>query len=299
MTYRNVLCATDLSRGGAVALRQADAMARFHRARLGVVLVMPDPLGPHAIVPQRYGDSYAKLPSVQTEAMQALEQHLSDALGGQREQAELFVDYGIPYAAIVERAEAAGTDLLVVGAHGRSGLETILLGSVTAHVLGHARCSVLVARESPAEGEVMAATDFSAPARRAAVAASEEARSRGRNLTLVHCLDVTTPAAVVPIALGIPSVPPPAAVVSPEQRHQEYEQAEARLQDTARDLELRGETVVSEGNPAPEIARLAQKRGAALVVVGGVGRTGLARMLLGSVAEEVSRRAPCSVLVVR
>jgi nucleotide-binding universal stress UspA family protein len=298
MTYGNVLCATDLSRGGAVALRQAEATARSNRARLGVVLVMPDPLGPHAMAPQRYGDSYAKLPSVQTEALQALEQHLSDALGGQREPAELFVDHGIPDAAIVERAEAAGTDLLVVGAHGRSGLERILLGSVTARVLGHARCSVLVARESPPEGEVMAATDFSAPAGLAVVAASEEARSRGRKLTLVHCLDLTTPAAVAPIPLAIPSIPPP-AVVSPEQRHQEYEQAQARLQEAARELEVRGETVVSEGNPAPEIARLAQNRGAALVVVGGVGRTGLARMLLGSVAEEVARRAPCSVLVVR
>jgi nucleotide-binding universal stress UspA family protein len=177
MAHRSILCASDLSPGATVALRQADAMARSHRARLGVVLVMPDPFGPHAIAPQRYGDSYAELPAAQSEAMQALAQHVSDALGGEREQAELFVDHGAPHAAIVARAEAAGADLLAVGAHGRSGLARILLGSVTARVLTHAHCSVLVARASPAEGEVIAATDFSEAAGRVVLAAADEARS--------------------------------------------------------------------------------------------------------------------------
>jgi nucleotide-binding universal stress UspA family protein len=297
VAYRNVLCATDLSPGAAVALREADAIAASHRARLGVMLVMPEPLGPHALAPQRYADSYARLPALQTEAMDALEGHLADVLGGGREQAELFVDHGIPYAAIVERAEAAVADLLVVGAHGHSGLERVLLGSVSGRVVGHAHCSVLVARPSPPEGEVIAATDFTEPAGRAAVAAAEEARHRGRRLALVHCLDPAMPAASVPLAFS--SVPPPPGVFSTEQRRQEHARAQARLQDICRDLNVPCEAVVVEGAPASEMVQLAGSRAAGLVVVGNVGRTGLARMLLGSVAEEVARRAPCSVLVSR
>ena len=50
------------------------------------------------------------------------------------------------------------------------------------------------------------------------------------------------------------------------------------------------------GDPATEIVRVAQERGADLIVMGTHGRTGLQRMLTGSVAEEVVRRATCPVL---
>jgi nucleotide-binding universal stress UspA family protein len=61
----------------------------------------------------------------------------------------------------------------------------------------------------------------------------------------------------------------------------------------------RVETLLLAGNPAAEIARLAQDGGYDLVVVGTHGRTGVKRLVLGSVAEHVVRTAPVSVLVVR
>jgi nucleotide-binding universal stress UspA family protein len=54
-----------------------------------------------------------------------------------------------------------------------------------------------------------------------------------------------------------------------------------------------------EGDPAVDIPRLAQESHADLIVMGTHGRTGLMRWLMGSVAEEVMRRAPCPVLTVR
>jgi nucleotide-binding universal stress UspA family protein len=54
-----------------------------------------------------------------------------------------------------------------------------------------------------------------------------------------------------------------------------------------------------EGDPAGEIVRHVQQTGVDLVVMGTHGRTGLERLLLGSVAEKVLRDAPCSVLVVK
>jgi nucleotide-binding universal stress UspA family protein len=56
---------------------------------------------------------------------------------------------------------------------------------------------------------------------------------------------------------------------------------------------------VRVGNPAHEIVALAQRLAADLVVIGTHGRTGLGRMLLGSVAEAIVKRAPCPVLVSR
>jgi nucleotide-binding universal stress UspA family protein len=57
--------------------------------------------------------------------------------------------------------------------------------------------------------------------------------------------------------------------------------------------------VFREGDPAEEIVAYAREAGANLIVMGTHGRTGLDRLLLGSVAEKVMRDAPCSVLVVK
>jgi nucleotide-binding universal stress UspA family protein len=53
------------------------------------------------------------------------------------------------------------------------------------------------------------------------------------------------------------------------------------------------------GYPADEIIKAAKDEGVDLIVVGNLGRTGIERMLIGSVSEAVVRHAPCPVLVVR
>ena len=57
--------------------------------------------------------------------------------------------------------------------------------------------------------------------------------------------------------------------------------------------------VLLEGDPAAEIARFAADAGIDVIVIGTHGRTGLDRLVIGSVAEKVMREAPCSVLVVK
>jgi nucleotide-binding universal stress UspA family protein len=57
--------------------------------------------------------------------------------------------------------------------------------------------------------------------------------------------------------------------------------------------------LLREGSPAPEIERAAREEGCDLVVLGTHGRTGLAHLLMGSIAERVVRTAPCPVLVVK
>jgi nucleotide-binding universal stress UspA family protein len=56
---------------------------------------------------------------------------------------------------------------------------------------------------------------------------------------------------------------------------------------------------LEEGDPVTEILRVAQERECELIVMGTHGRTGLAHLLMGSVAERVVRRSGCSVLVVK
>ena len=57
--------------------------------------------------------------------------------------------------------------------------------------------------------------------------------------------------------------------------------------------------ILVEGDPAEEIVRYGRDAGIDLIVMGTHGRTGLERLLMGSVAEKVLRDAPCSVMVVK
>jgi nucleotide-binding universal stress UspA family protein len=65
------------------------------------------------------------------------------------------------------------------------------------------------------------------------------------------------------------------------------------------DPDIQVEGRLAEGSATDEILRIAEKEDCDLIVMGTQGRTGLARMLMGSVAEKVMRAAPCPVLTVR
>ncbi|MCA1594319.1 MAG: universal stress protein, partial [Acidobacteria bacterium] len=80
------------------------------------------------------------------------------------------------------------------------------------------------------------------------------------------------------------------------------ESAERELPKIAERKECAGldvEDVVTHGEAASEIVRVARERGADLIVVSSHGRTGLGRILFGSTAESVVRHAHCPVLVVK
>jgi len=88
-----------------------------------------------------------------------------------------------------EALVAAGVDVLVVGATGRTGLARLLLGSTAERVIRHAHCTVLVARPSPASEHVLVATDLSDAALAAVERAKAEVEWREARLDLLHVMD--------------------------------------------------------------------------------------------------------------
>lgn len=77
----------------------------------------------------------------------------------------------------------------------------------------------------------------------------------------------------------------------------EAEEALGRVRDMAAGVRL--ETVILNGKPAGEIVKYARETGIDLIVIGTQGKRGIERLLLGSVAENIIRSAPCKVLVVK
>jgi universal stress protein A len=130
-------------------------------------------------------------------------------------------------------------------------------------------------------------TDFSERSENAFRAACSLARDHGARLVVLY---VPHPD-VVGFAEYTAYVPDP--IQTPA------DMKEALSARHAIDPELGVEYRVGEGDPAAAIVRAARKLNAGLIVMGTHGRTGLDRLLMGSVAEAVSRRAPCPVLTLK
>ena len=142
---------------------------------------------------------------------------------------------------------------------------------------------------------ILLPTDFSDCARHAVPVAAEFARLLGARVVCLHVVEPVMPAVGwTPTAVG----PLPVA----DMGEQLEEAAERELPRFAGRAEFEGldvEDVVSHGEAAAEIVRVAEERGCGMIIISSHGRTGLGRILFGSTAESVVRHAHCPVLVVK
>ena len=140
---------------------------------------------------------------------------------------------------------------------------------------------------------IVHATDFSRASRPALALALDLARAFEAELILCHAYQ-----AVTPMGAG-------EAYVSPQLLQQMWTAAEqgarrnlARLERSTQGSRVRTKTLLVDGPAADAIVRAAQRKRADLLVVGTHGRTGVRRLLIGSVAERVVRTAMCPVVTV-
>lgn len=198
---------------------------------------------------------------------------------------------------IVEEARQMPADLVVVGHRGHGRWESILLGSVSAEVVDHAPCPVLVARDE-GFGPIVLADDGSPYARAAEAVVIEWPLFTGLKTTVVTVSEDGFPYAAAVAPMLYPEAMDgytQATEVKRQTMAAEGEAAAARLRQAGLDATAE----VRTGDPAHQIIASAREHGARLIVVGTRGQTGLRRLILGSVARNVLLYAPCSVLVVR
>src|SRR6185436_866473 len=287
---RTILCATDLGEAADPAIDQAAALAAREGADLIVLHVVPVPV----VLPSTAVEVAPLVDPtiIQAQAQEGLEQQLARHPAASATREVLRASASIADE-ILQRAGSLQADLLVVGSHRQSTLERVLLGSTAAAIVRHARLPVLVARRSAGRGKVVAATDLSLGSLPALRAAAEEARRRQARLVAVHALDLPPSAQGLGGAAVVPA--PPDDPRSPSAQRQ---QAEQRLTAFLQKAEVSAEPVVAEGAAATSVVALAEQSGVELVVVGTHSKGRLQRVLLGSVADAIVRKAPCSVLTV-
>jgi nucleotide-binding universal stress UspA family protein len=296
---RRIVCPIDFSEPSRRALEYAIALGRWYGARLTALHVVPATLPP--------------LSSLGVTTSQALEPHVRDRLredlleelrrfsppGTKQVEAEAVVREGDTAAEIARETQDA--DLVVLGSHGRSGVERGLLGSVTEKMLRKSGCPVLAiphhAQEAgrgqaPAFKRILCAIDFSESSLRALEYALSLAQEADGRVTLLHVLE------------GSASEPREDSdrLTMGEYRRSREADARKRLEPLvpqgARQW-CEPEAMVVAGSAYREILRLAEEQRADLIAMGVHGKSALGTLFFGSTATQVVRAASCPVLTTR
>jgi nucleotide-binding universal stress UspA family protein len=303
VSIRRILCPVDFSDHSRRALDHALTIATWYDSVVTVLHVSPlMPVAAYA--PMSGMPPYVGLTP---DARQALMRSLKEfADGGQASvPIEFEIAEGHTAAVIVDRADEVSADLLVLGTHGRSGLDRWVLGSVTEKVLRKARCPVLTA-PAHADGaaakttgfrRIVCAVDFSDCSMHAleyAISLAEEAHA---SLTVVH---------VIELPPDIPREVHETVMLGPPNQREYLALAEeagrVRLTHAVPDrvrAAVNVDTVLAAGKPYREILRVAAEHSADLIVVGVHGRGAIDRMLFGSTTQHLVRQASCPVLTIR
>ncbi|MEW6585358.1 MAG: universal stress protein [Nitrospirota bacterium] len=181
-----------------------------------------------------------------------------------------------PYEDIVRHASKNSVDMIIMGTHGRTDMKRLMMGSVTAMVIGHATCNVLVL---PLNAKVecknvLIATDGSKYGEAAASEALGIAKRCGSSLIVI-------------------------SVASSDAEITSAKDNVNKVSEAAEKEGVKTTSIVAGGKPYAAIIETSKQEKADLIVVGSHGRTGLVRLLMGSVTERVIGHAEAAVLVVK
>jgi nucleotide-binding universal stress UspA family protein len=205
-------------------------------------------------------------------------------------------DSASPQTAIVDHATEHDVDLVVMGTHGRKGMDRLLSGSVAEEVVRQAPCPVFTALASDGDradtpiDRVLAPVDLSEQSPLVADHAAALAEAYGASLDLLHVVEE----AAFPSAYGMDPLTPSQPDIQKRAR-----EALETLVTEVDDFPVPVNTHVLAGYAARDIVDFAAEQATDLIVMATHGRTGLQRFLIGSVTEKVVRSAPCPVFTVK
>jgi len=291
--FRTILFAADFSENSKEAFRAACSLAVEDKTKLFVL---------HVVEPE-WGRMEPDQPEEQTTLPNGDEPDEARREARRQQMREVYtpvhpidleyrVSEGDAAAEILRMAHEIGSDLIVMGTHGRTLLRRLLAGCVATAVLRGARCPVMALR---ATGHPHAASelrvivhpsDFSEGSEAALRVARALARDRGARLILLH---------VAPLHVVLEG----GMTAELDVGYLRDALEAAREAVDGPDLKFPVETWFSRGAAAEQIVRVAEEIGCDLIVMGTHGRTGLGRLLMGNTAESVLPEAGCPVMIVK
>jgi nucleotide-binding universal stress UspA family protein len=300
-SIRNILVPIDFSKMSIGAIKTARQLARrfpasiniAHVQRVDYVTAFSAPFPPIAPFPLMTYEQDAEKRVRQELNRLACEHGISSASCH-------VVSGGPAFDEICRLAQKIPADLIVMPTHGRTGLKHVFLGSTAERVVWHSPCPVLVVRERRRQSKtgarltvkrILVPVDFSECSQGGLQYAVGFADQFGARIMLLHAT-----------YLGyIYSSEGTALYDVRGLQNAARENAERQIRKVARTAKfgrVKYEIAFTDGSPALDICAFAKEHNVDVIITSTHGLTGLKHVLIGSVAEQVVRHAPCSVLVV-
>ncbi len=289
--FTHVLCPVDFSESSAMALGCGLSIAEHYQAHscaLHIVELWRIPTVLHALT-SAVAEHREKLMEIAGQYLQEFVQSRSSAPSGVTRK----VSEGVAPDSILDVAREQGADLIVMGAHGRRGLDRLMVGSVAERVIRNANCPVLIVRADPLGGTtsnapvgsvdlktILFSTDFSESSLAALGYAISLAEKYEATLTLIHVVSQK------------------AARRSREKAAEDAEQKLGHLVPPGRLGKDRVRLVVRTGKSYMHIIQLAKEIGADLAVMAVRGNHSTDLTVFGSTTHRVIQLGPCPVLVI-
>ena len=299
IAMERILCPVDFSEFSSRALERAVRLGNWFEARVEALHVVP------FLMPAGAGLPYFPAPPESTATLR--EQSAKELLAfvepfrGEGVPIDTRVLAGDPWCVIQDEALALPADLLVMGTHGRSGFEHLLLGSVTEKVMRRAPCPVLTmgavkaaSRVGPLFRRILCAADLTHASERTLAMGLSLAGENASRITLLHVVEYPPGEYGAHLYLAVPEIGP--------LRRDLLEQARTSL-GKAVPAEARDFCEVTErvemGTAWRQILHVAEETDADLIVMGEHAHGAMGRAFFGSTTTHVVRQAACPVLVIR
>lgn len=280
--YTKILVAVDGSDSSKNAFRQACKIAMEDNGQITVVTVIP-----------LYADQFETLnikenvSKTLTENGKRILSEIEDIAAEEQVVIKTRLEEGNAFETIIDVAEEGRFDLIIMGRRGKTRLEKVLMGSVTAKVIGHSQRDILIVpRDTSLGRNILLATDGSKYSRGAAERAIAIAKSYNCNLRVVSAVDIGNGFEAEGLSV----------------ENELLEKARKVVNEVKKMGEAQGvsvETQIKEGEIYDVITILAKEYNSSIIIMGSHGRTGIRRLLMGSVVERVIGYAPCPVLVIK
>jgi nucleotide-binding universal stress UspA family protein len=294
--FKHILCPIDFSDASKHALEHAVAVASWFKSHVtGLHVARPAfVFEPPILFAERGG--LKALPVDRDQLFVRLNDFMQPAVGA-RVPWNARIEEGVPAERVLDCARSLPADLIVMGTHGRSGFEHLVLGSVTEKVLRNAGCPVMTVPPRAATASrlpfkrLLCAVDFSDASIEGLHVALSLAEEADADLTVMNVIDSPDDETFLVEAFE-----------SADMQKQLEAQAAGRLDALVPDeaaVWCRPSTKVVVGAPHREIVTVANDLMADLIVVGVHGRNVVDLALFGSTTNQVVRRASCPVLTIR
>ena len=283
-----LLLATDGSLFSEGAIREAIRLAKRCSSKLAAISVIETNPEYETIAPQllEKAEKAARghLESVKAQAKKEGVEITTSILEGEDS-----------YNFISDEAVKNKTTMIIMGRRGKTGLKRLVIGSTTARVIGHAPCNVLVVPQA-AQVEfknILVATDGS---RYAAAAASEAIGIAKKNKSKLIVLAVVPSESMQPMDIVHSQMSRDAIA---EKELSVAENSAKAVKEAAQKEGVAVEAFIMGGKPADAIVQTAKEKNVDVIMLGSHGKTGIDKLLMGSVAERVIVLSACAVLVVK